>query len=54
MHNGTMTRDARHLVVTVATASGTGQLVGLAGSLTINIVEGKHLYEFDYTLPASP
>jgi hypothetical protein len=51
MHNGTMSRDARQLVVTVAPLSGTGQLAGLAGTLTINIVDGKHLYELDYTLP---
>jgi hypothetical protein len=54
MHSGTMTRDARQLVVTVAAASGTGQLIGLTGTLAINIVEGKHFYEFDYTLPAAP
>ncbi len=54
MHNGTMTRDSRQLVVTVGPASGTDQLVGLTGSLAINIVDGKHFYEFDYTLPTSP
>jgi hypothetical protein len=31
--------------------SGTGQLVGLAGKMTIKIEEGKHFYEFDYRLP---
>jgi hypothetical protein len=31
--------------------SGTGQLVGLAGKLNIIITDGKHSYEFDYTLP---
>ncbi|MFY9611389.1 MAG: DUF3224 domain-containing protein [Blastocatellia bacterium] len=50
-HNGTMTRGAPQLSVTVVPDSGTGQLVGLAGKMTINIVEGKHLYEFEYTLP---
>jgi hypothetical protein len=30
--------------------SGTGQLVGIAGKMTIKIVEGKHFYEFLYTL----
>jgi hypothetical protein len=51
MHNGTMTRDAQHLSVTVAPGSATGQLVGLAGKMVITIVEKKHLYDFEYTLP---
>jgi hypothetical protein len=33
--------------------SGTGDLVGLAGKMTINIVDGKHFYEFEYTLAQS-
>jgi hypothetical protein len=32
--------------------SGTGQLKGIAGTLTIIIASGKHSYTFDYTLPA--
>ncbi len=50
-HNGTMTRGAPELSITVVPDSGTGQLVGLAGKMTIKIAEGKHFYEFDYTLP---
>ncbi len=49
-HTGTMTRDAPQLSVTVVPDSGTGQLVGLAGKMTINIVDGKHLYDFEYTI----
>jgi len=30
--------------------SGSGELVGLAGKMEIKIVEGKHFYEFEYTL----
>jgi len=30
--------------------SGTGELAGLAGTMTIVIADGKHSYEFDYTL----
>jgi hypothetical protein len=33
---------------------GTGQLVGLTGKMTINIAEGKHSYDFEYTLPDAP
>ncbi|MGA3324881.1 MAG: DUF3224 domain-containing protein [Terriglobia bacterium] len=50
-HNGTMTRGAPELSITVVPDSGTSQLVGLAGKMTIKIVDGKHFYEFDYTLP---
>ena len=49
-HSGTMTRGAPQLTVTVVPDSGTGELAGLAGKMTINIAEGKHFYEFDYTL----
>ncbi len=50
-HSGTMTRGAAELSVTVVPDSGEGQLAGIAGRLTIIIADGKHSYEFDYTLP---
>jgi Protein of unknown function (DUF3224) len=53
-HSGTMTRGTPQLSVTVVPDSGTGQLTGLAGTLTIKIDQGKHSYEFDYTLPETP
>jgi hypothetical protein len=49
-HTGTMTRGAPQLSVTVVPDSGTGQLVGLAGTLTIKIEGGKHFYDFEYTI----
>jgi hypothetical protein len=49
-HSGTMNRGAAQLSITVVPDSGTGQLVGLSGKMTINIVDGKHSFEFDYTL----
>ena len=52
-HTGTMNRGAPTLSVTVVPDSGTGQLLGLTGKMNINIVDGKHFYEFDYTLPDS-
>ena len=51
-HSGTMTRGTPSLSITVVPDSGTGQLGGLAGTMTIVIADGKHTYEFDYTLPA--
>lgn len=53
-HTGTMNRGAPSLSITVVPDSGTGELLGLAGKMNINIVEGKHFYEFDYTLADKP
>jgi hypothetical protein len=50
-HSGTMNQEALSLLVTVVPDSGTGDLVGLAGEFKIIIAEGKHSYEFNYTLP---
>lgn len=50
-HTGTMTRGAPALTVSVVPDSSTGDLVGLTGTMTIRIVEGRHLYEFEYALP---
>jgi hypothetical protein len=52
-HSGTMTRGTPQLSITVVPDSGTGELLGLAGKMTINIVDGKHFYEFEYTLAQS-
>jgi hypothetical protein len=49
-HTGTMNRGVPELSVTVVPDSGTGELVGLSGKMTINIAEGKHSYEFEYML----
>jgi hypothetical protein len=49
-HSGTMTRGEPLLSVTVVPDSGTGELAGLAGTLTIRIADKQHFYEFDYTL----
>lgn len=53
-HSGTMNRGVPELSVTVVPDSGTGELVGLAGTFSIQIVDGKHLYEFEYSLPKGP
>jgi hypothetical protein len=50
-HIGTLTRGVPELSVTVVPDSGTGQLVGLAGKMNIIITDGKHSYDFEYTLP---
>jgi hypothetical protein len=50
-HSGTLARGAAQQHVAVVPDSATDQLAGLAGVMTIVIAEGKHSYEFDYTLP---
>ena len=49
-HTGTMNRGVPSLVITVVPDSGTGELAGLSGSMTIRIDGGNHYYEFTYTL----
>ena len=53
-HSGTMTRGEGQLTVTVVPDSGTGELVGLAGKMAINIADGKHSYDFEYRLDDTP
>jgi hypothetical protein len=50
-HMGTMNRGASQLAIAVVPDSGTEDLVGLAGTLDIKIVDGKHFYTLDYVLP---
>ncbi len=50
-HSGTMDQGAQQLAITVVPGSGTAALSGLAGVFKLNIIEGKHSYEFVYTLP---
>lgn len=49
-HSGTMTRGAPQLTVSVVPDSGTGELAGLAGTMAITVADGKHSYDFDYSL----
>jgi uncharacterized protein DUF3224 len=49
-HSGTMTKGVASMTVTVVPGSGTDELTGLAGKMTIIIAEGKHSYAFEYTL----
>ncbi len=53
-HTGTGTKNGQALTVGVAPESGTGGFAGMTGTMKINIVDKKHFYEFDYTLPAHP
>jgi len=50
-HTGSMDRGKPTLSITVVPDSGTQDLLGLVGTFSIIIAEGKHSYEFNYTLP---
>ena len=52
-HSGTMTRGAFQLHIAVVPDSGTDQLTGITGTFTIVIADGKHSYDFEYTLPTA-
>jgi Protein of unknown function (DUF3224) len=52
-HTGIMDRGTPSLTVSVIPDSGTDALTGLRGTLAIDIIEGKHFYTFDYSLPGS-
>jgi Protein of unknown function (DUF3224) len=49
-HNATMTRGAPYLNIVVVPDSGTGELLGLSGTMHIIIDNGKHSYEFQYSI----
>ena len=49
-HSGSMNRGVVESSVTVVPGTGTEELTGLEGKLSITIVEGKHFYDFEYTI----
>jgi Protein of unknown function (DUF3224) len=49
-HFGTMNRGSDRLILEVVPDSGTGQLSGLQGKMSIRIEGGQHHYEFEYEL----
>ncbi len=53
-HTGVMTRGEGQLTVAVVPDSGSDELVGLAGQLTIRIEGDAHYYDFAYTLAITP
>ncbi len=55
MHHATMRNNADFkMLIKVVPDSGTGELEGIDGVLTIVIEGGKHSYVFDYTLKEKP
>jgi hypothetical protein len=51
-HSGSMNRGVATLSIMVVPDSGTDELAGLRGTLSINIIDGRHFYDFIYSIPA--
>jgi hypothetical protein len=49
-HFGTMQGGSQHLRIEIVPDSGTGELLGLRGTMEIRIDQGKHYYTLHYTL----
>ena len=49
-HSGTMSPESMHISVLVSPGSGTGDLAGITGQMTIRIEGKQHFYDFDYSL----
>lgn len=50
-HNGIMNRGEASLSVAVVPDSGSGELVGLTGRMSLSNNGGEHVYEFEFELP---
>ena len=52
LHFGTMDSSGFQLNIAIAPGSGTGELIGITGSMQIKNESGKHSYVLEYSLPA--
>jgi hypothetical protein len=50
-HSGVMNQGKPELKITIVPDSGTDELQGLTGTMNIKIDNGKHSYDFEYSLP---
>jgi len=50
-HSGAMNRGVPSLSIMVVPDSGTDELAGLSGTLSVNVIDGKHFYDFIYSIP---
>jgi hypothetical protein len=50
-HSAVMDHGKPQSTIVVVPDSGTEELAGIAGNFRIDIKDGRHFYEFDYTLP---
>ena len=50
-HTATMDSNGTKMSVIVVPGSGTGELKGISGTFDIRIADGRHSYDFEYSLP---
>ncbi len=50
-HMATMDGNGRKMSIVVVPGSGTGELKGISGTFDIQIANGQHSYDLEYTLP---
>lgn len=50
LHFGVMSNGKNRLILEVVPDSGTNQLAGLSGEMSIRIEDGGHFYDFEYEL----
>lgn len=50
-HFGTMVENHFELLVKVVPGSGTDELLGISGTMSISPINGKHSWKFEYELP---
>jgi hypothetical protein len=48
----TMDASGSHMSVVVVPGSGTGELTGISGTFAINIDDGRHSYDLEYSIPS--
>jgi LDH2 family malate/lactate/ureidoglycolate dehydrogenase len=49
-HTGTMAGGVDQLSIAIVPDSGTEELTGIAGTLSLKVVEGQHVFELEYSL----
>lgn len=50
-HAGTMAGGVDQLSIVIVADSGTEELTGISGMMTLQVVDGRHRYELLYSLP---
>ena len=50
-HSGIMSELGKKLTIEIVPNSGSKGMVGISGSMTIDMQEGQHIYSLDYQLP---
>lgn len=53
-HSSVMRRGEPQQNIIVVPDSGTGRLAGISGRMTTKIADGKHSYDFEYTIDEAP